>query len=317
MLSLFIKKLTTLLLLILTVVTYGQASDTTNKVSHKKKLFGYASVYTGYGALFTHRTPINLSVGFPYTSSVQGNNAQNFATYKSNIYPKILRDFETLHIDYAIQNYFIDFCGGWFGGKTKSNPGFRGGFLLCWGAGAYFPFDFKKGLPKKEKRFAVQASINWSVNDFSVDIGSISNAGTTINALGITAAPSYTYVAYHGKQSYIANGTATNLSFQLGEEYQFIYPKISIITNPLKGKLHCGISMAYNIPIKHTETLDFSQSDGNDNSGGGGSVNSNNKNLTLISNGNRVNYVPFKLNGVCLTLSVGLNIDWFNTQKRK
>jgi hypothetical protein len=280
---------------------------------YKKSTGRYFTIYTGFGEILSHNSPVNLFVNFPFWSTAHGNIPENFTVIKTNMSPKNFALFDVLHFSYG--DHLIFFDAG-IGGLTKMggvSSDFNSGLWAGFGTGVNIPFDFFAPKKPRAKRFFLKAAINLTYNNFNLDMGYISNSGTQINVMGLTAAPTFTYTAGSKYYHYTATGYAENLKVAVDENYWVFAPKLSLTSNPNTHIFYWGIDAAYYFPHSHHDYLTFTQTaQGSNVTHEVGKVSLTNNNLTLLNNNVRSTTLPFNFNCFYIGFNIGVNINSLN-----
>ncbi|HXU27624.1 MAG TPA: hypothetical protein VN698_10360, partial [Bacteroidia bacterium] len=100
-----------------------------------------------------------------------------------------------------------------------------------------------------------------------------------------------------------------NLNVNMHEEQNFVYPKLTLSSNPLTHTFYWSASLAYYIPTKRKEYVSFTQTgNGSQGSYSVGDVNFASSNITLLNDGKPISKVPFNMSGFAFMFTIGVNI---------
>jgi hypothetical protein len=265
------------------------------------------TVASGLGTVFGRNNNGILNVYFPY--SVNGSPGAVFNS--GDVQP------------YASQRMFVLPFGMEVGDKKQFlNVNFAFSVIGQWTRGIDLSLGYGRNYylgghsnEPEQKALVLKPSINlcWTADpgkNADANLGTIDNAGNTIQALGYTANPSYTV----NNTTYDINGdpvttTSTNDANTLEvtwEERAFsIVPKLTLSNNQYRKGLHWELTMGYNLPLYERGGISLNQD-------GSNSVASliglNNPGITATYNGSLVTSSPFHFSGFYLSFAFNFSL---------
>src|ERR1035437_6038006 len=293
------------IILINNSISYGLAQETA-----KNNL--YFSFSVGAGELFFPRTNGQLQVCFPYTSTDQaGNTTKNiFTSTAINSYAKrqVMGGF---NLELGTVRNFIE--ARFYTANNSANVSAGYGYNL------YFDLFKNEKRSQKEKTFVIKYSINidfsnytnWDGRGNATDynyLGSIDNENKTINLLGFTSNPTYTYYdgfPYYTRTPHVVN-TKNIIIFYTQNDWVVI-PKISLTNNPYKHLLHCEVEVEYFLPLREKGGIQLFQN--GTNAMTSGVLGLNESSYTTTFNNKVITSNPYKFHGFFIGLTIGINIS--------
>ena len=266
------------------------------------------TIASGVGTVFGRNNSGILNVSFPYT--VNGSPGAVFNSGGVQPYPSQKMFLFPVGMEFGGKKQFIDMNLA-FGFVGQ----FTGGLDLSVGYGRNYYFGGHSNKPE-QKALVLKPSISLSwtwdpgEND-DAQLGSIDNAGNTIQALGYTANPSYnvTNTTYDANGDPIYTTTSTNDANSLGvtwKEREFsIVPKISLSNNQYRKGLHWELTAGYNIPLHEAGGISLKQDDTNPVAG---LIPLYNPGITATYNGKPVTSNPFHFSGFFLSFAFNFSL---------